>query len=50
MPEHPIEPDELTDELDAAVATQPEDDDPLAFVGDAADPPKDMGRPEGVAP
>ena len=57
MPDEPIAPagvveDELDpEELSFDVATQPEDDDPLALAGgEAADPPTDSGRPEGVGP
>lgn len=38
------------EELKVDVATQPEDDDPLALAGEPADPPADSGRPEGVGP
>jgi hypothetical protein len=54
VPEERIAPAVVEDQLDVEtfelVATQPEDDDPLALVGDAADPPDDTGRPEGVGP
>jgi len=56
VPDEPIAPpaaldDELVaEELTVDVATQPEDEDPLALAGDAADPPADRGRPEGVGP
>jgi hypothetical protein len=50
MPEHPIEPEIVVDDIGADVATESEDDNPLSHTGEAADPPEDMGRPEGVAP
>jgi len=57
VPDESITPPAVVDEeLDAEqltidVATQPEDDDPLALAGgEAADPPTDSGRPEGVGP
>ena len=56
MPDEANVPPTVEAELDAEeltvdVATQPEDDDPLALAdGDAADPPADSGRPEGVGP
>ena len=56
MPDEPTAPavvvdDELDIEEHATdVAMQPEDDDPLAFVGEPAEPPADTGRPEGVGP
>jgi len=34
----------MVDELEAIT---PEDDDPLAHVGEEADAPEDAGRPEG---
>jgi hypothetical protein len=45
----------VEEEIDAedvanVLATQPEDDDPLALVGEAADAPADTGRAEGVGP
>lgn len=47
----PTVDDELhTEELAEDIATQPEDDDPVALTGEAADPPADSGRPEGVGP
>lgn len=36
--------------LEADVATQPEDDDPLSLAGDPAVAPEDSGRPEDVVP
>lgn len=36
--------------LAAEVASQPEDEDPLALAGEESDAPVDSGRPEGVGP
>jgi len=56
LTEHPTRPS-IAEEVDvdpelvqADIATQPEDDDPLSLGGEPAEAPEDSGRAEDVAP